>query len=88
MRTFNFNNQPTATVSKETIFDLFAQLDLTWHGMNEFGRYEQELIEDELINVGIEIKLKSDVKRTAKNLDNIDNYKVIFHDINFDWDMN
>ena len=74
MATFNFNNQPTATVSKEFIFDLFAQLDLTWHGMNEFGRYEQELIEDEL-NVGIEIKFKSDVKRTRKNIDNIDNYQ-------------
>lgn len=85
MATFNFNNQPTATVSKEFIFDLFAQLDLTWHGMNEFGRYEQELIEDEL-NVGIEIKFKSDVKRTRKNIDNIDNYQIIFHDNNYNWD--
>ena len=85
MKTLEFNNQPTTRVSKEIIFDLFNQLDLTWHGMMEFGRYEQELIEDEL-NVAIEIQFKNDVKRTAKNLDNIDNYNVIFHDNNFDWD--
>lgn len=85
MSIFNFNNQPTTTVAKEVIFDLFAKLDLTWHGMNEFGRYEQELIEDEL-NISVEIKFKSNIKRTAKNLDNIENYDIIFHDVYFDWD--
>lgn len=85
MTTFNFNNQPTATVTKETIFDLFSQLDLTWHGMNEFGRYEQELIEDKL-NIGIQIIFKDGVKRTSKNTDNIENYDIVFHDNNYDWE--